>query len=1079
MLILSMRPGCGGRNLASLILFLASLFLTAAASAAGPSLVTFESGPVRPIAMSPDKTRLFVANTPNGTLDIFNVTDAGLSMAARVPVGLEPVAVAAMSNSEVWVVNHLSDSVSVVSLSGMPRVTRTLLVGDEPRDIVMAGSPKRVFITTAHRGQQRTDPSLAGVPGAGDPQFTTPGVPRADVWVFDPANLGNSLGGKPLRIMSFFSDTPRALTVSPDGSKVYVAAFKSGNQTTVIPDAFVCDGFEAAKACTIGKVKSPGGNPGPKANAAGKQAPETGLIVKFNNVTQAWEDELGRSWNDAVLFALPDRDVFSVDANTLTQTAAFQHVGTTLFNMVTNPVSGTLYVSNTDANNRARFTGDGKLAGQTLQGHLAEARITVISGTNVTSRHLNKHIDYSKLASNPAFDPTTKDHSLALPLGMAVTADGKTLFVAAFGSSRIGVLSTAELESGTFDPRTASAKYITVSGGGPSGIMLDEARGRMYVTTRFDNAVKVINMASGAEMSKMSMPTPEPAEVIEGRPLLYDATRSSANGENACASCHPFGDKDDLTWDLGNPDDAVATSPVNLFLAKDLFIKFGRRLFGPETPVNGSDKASDLHPMKGPMATQTLRGMRNGGALHWRADRATGQFGTDALDSTLSFKNFAGSFKALLGNAQGASEADMEKFAKFQLSVLMPPNPVRNLDNSLNASQERGRAFNAGPRPSDGVDIGGLLGGLGGGGGGGIGGIIGGIGGGGGGGIGGIIGGIGGGAGGGLGDLIGSIPGIGGGLGNLDIGKLFGQTSFTCEGCHKLNPAQGFFGTGGDGSFEALPQIFKIPQLRNMYEKVGMFGQPEVKGNTSKENITFMGDQIRGFGFGFDGSVDTMFRFFNAAVFAPKDTVGFPKDNPDGTRRDVVEFMLAYDSDLAPVVGQQVTLTAGNAAVVNPRIDLLVQRAQAPFISKELGGATRECDLTARLVEAGTLRGYLFDAVAKNFAAADGTRRSDAELRALAATEGQEITYTCVPPGTGKTIGYNSTIVVADFRSSLPGSGGDVSGGDTQGSDTQDGGGATSLEWLAALWMAVLVAAVVMRRTGRREPAYGDESSDR
>ncbi len=1005
--------------------------------------------------MTPDGTRLFVANTPNNTLDVFNLSEAGLTMAARVPVGLEPVAVAVVSDTEVWVVNHLSDSVSVVSLSGMPRVTRTLLVGDEPRDIVMAGSPKRAFITTAHRGQQRTDPSLAGVPGAGDPQLTKPGVPRADVWVFDPANLGSGVGGKPMRIMSFFADTPRALAVSPDGAKVYVAAFKSGNQTTVIPDALVCDGFETAKACTIGKVKAPGGNPGPKVNAQGKPAPETGLIVKFNNATQAWEDELGRNWNEAVLFALPDRDVFAVDANTLTQTAAFPHVGTTLFNMVANPVTGTLYVSNTDANNRARFTGDGKLAGQTLQGHLAEARITVISGSNVTPRHLNKHIDYSKLASNPAFDPTTKDHSLALPLGMAVTADGKTLFVAAFGSSRIGVFSTAELESGTFDPRTASAKYITVSGGGPSGIMLDEARGRMYVTTRFDNAVKVINLASGTEMAKASLPTPESAEVIEGRPLLYDATRSSANGENACASCHPFGDMDDLAWDLGNPDDAILTSPLNRFLASDLFIKLGRKIFGPESPVNGSDKAADLHPMKGPMATQTLRGMRNSGALHWRGDRATGQFGTDALDSTLSFKNFAGSFKALLGNAQAASEVDMEKFAKFQLSVLMPPNPVRNLDNSLNASQQRGKDFYVGPRPSDGVDIGNLLGGIGGGAG--------------------------------LADLIGNIPGIGNlpGLSNLDISKLFGQTSFTCEGCHKLNPAQGFFGTGGDASFEALPQIFKIPHLRNMYQKVGMFGGPETKGNSNKENTSFTGDQVRGFGFSFDGSSDTMFRFFNAAVFAPQETVGFLKENPDGSRRDVVEYMLAFDSDLAPVVGQQVTLTSGNAAAVGSRIDLLVQRALAPFISKETGGATRECDLTARLVEAGALRGYLFDAAAKNFVAADGTRRSDAELRALAASDGQEITYTCVPPGTGTTIAYNQSIVVADGQGSTPGSGSTPVSGDNPGAggnttvDDSQAGGAMSLAWLAALWAAVLAAVFVQRRAGRQQAASRREPSGR
>jgi DNA-binding beta-propeller fold protein YncE len=104
-----------------------------------------------------------------------------------VPVGLEPVAVAARTDSEIWVVNHLSDSVSVVHLAPLGlagRVVRTLLVGDEPRDIVFAGPDrKRAFITTAHRGQN--------VPY--DPQLTTPGVGRADVWVFNAEDLGNSL----------------------------------------------------------------------------------------------------------------------------------------------------------------------------------------------------------------------------------------------------------------------------------------------------------------------------------------------------------------------------------------------------------------------------------------------------------------------------------------------------------------------------------------------------------------------------------------------------------------------------------------------------------------------------------------------------------------------------------------------------------------------------------------------------------------------------------------------------------------------------------------------------------------------
>src|ERR1044072_6602025 len=175
---------------------LATVLLSPAlALAQAPDFITFGSGHVRPLAMSADGAELFAVNTPNKWLEVVSITSTGLTLQARVPVGLEPVAVAVRNPSEVWVVNHLSDSVSVVSLSGTPHVTRTILVGDEPRDIVFAGTPARAFITTAHRGQQRVDPSIANVPGAGDPQMTSGGVPRADVWVFDPESLGTAFGG--------------------------------------------------------------------------------------------------------------------------------------------------------------------------------------------------------------------------------------------------------------------------------------------------------------------------------------------------------------------------------------------------------------------------------------------------------------------------------------------------------------------------------------------------------------------------------------------------------------------------------------------------------------------------------------------------------------------------------------------------------------------------------------------------------------------------------------------------------------------------------------------------------------------
>ncbi len=157
------------------ILVLAALSLPEAAFSLG-SFVTFESGQVRPLALSPDGTRLFATNTPDNRLEIFAVDGAGIMAAGSVPVGMEPVAVAARTGSEVWVVNHLSDSISIVDVgSTPPRVVRTLLVGDEPRDIVFAGSREggdpngpfiHAFITTAHRGQNSPV----------DPQLTTEGV---------------------------------------------------------------------------------------------------------------------------------------------------------------------------------------------------------------------------------------------------------------------------------------------------------------------------------------------------------------------------------------------------------------------------------------------------------------------------------------------------------------------------------------------------------------------------------------------------------------------------------------------------------------------------------------------------------------------------------------------------------------------------------------------------------------------------------------------------------------------------------------------------------------------------------------
>ncbi|HKV09898.1 MAG TPA: hypothetical protein VJ725_17285 [Thermoanaerobaculia bacterium] len=872
----------------------------------------FESGQVRPLALSPSGKFLFVVNTPDNRLEVFRILGHGLELRASISVGLEPVAVAARSDDEIWVVNHLSDSVSVVKLNPGGhggRVVRTLLVGDEPRDVVFGGVGRnRAFITTAHRGQNAPF----------DPQLTVPGVGRADVWVFDTDQSGNTLTGAPLAIVNLFSDTPRALAVSPDGSRVYAAAFHSGNRTTTVHTAFVPDGGVAA-----------GGMPGPDTNAGGVPRPEAGLIVRFNGTH--WVDELGRAWDGQIRFSLPDKDVFVIDANAnppaqlAGSAGSYRGVGTILYNMVVNPVNGKVYVSNTEAGNEKRFEGPGTFAGHSIRGHLHESRITVLGPAgSVAPRHLNKHIDYAVCCA--AAPNAENGKSLALPQEMAVTSDGKTLYVATLGSSKIGVFDTEALENDTFV--RSAADLIEVSGGGLTGLVLQEDRNRLYTLTRFDNSIAVVDTVSGVEVQHVAMHNPEPPSVVAGRPFLYDASFSSSHGDSSCASCHVFGDADSLAWDLGNPDGTVQPVP------------------GPfEVRPSDFGALEEDHPMKGPMVTQSLRGLANHGPMHWRGDRTGGNDAPSAqpdsgtFDEAAAFKQFQAGFTDLLGRSGPIDDGDMEAFTAFILQVTYPPNPIRRLDNQLTPNEQAGRDFF---------------------------------------------------------------------LNNVSDFTNLG----TCASCHVLNPdankeygvaAPGFFGTDGRYTFEAGAEPFKVAHFRNAYQKVGMFGLKTRPGLPTDD--AFLGDQIRGFGFTHDGAVPTIFNFMslttNGGGFdqSPATPGGF-LPGPAGAfqKRQVEAFLFAFDSNLAPIVGQQTTLTATNGAVAGARIDLLIDRARAG-----------ECDLVVKGGSQQGEKGYLYDAASGLFFGnrSHGAPLSDASLRQRALQQDGELTYTCTPPGSGVRVGID------------------------------------------------------------------------
>jgi hypothetical protein len=209
------------------------------------------------------------------------------------------------------------------------------------------------------------------------------------------------------------------------------------------------------------------------------------------------------------------------------------------------------------------------------------------------------------------------------------------------------------------------------------------------------------------------------------------------------------------------------------------------------------------------------------------------------------------------------------------------------------------------------------------------------------------------------------------------------------------------FGTDGRSVGQEIGQSMKIPHFRNLYQKVGMFGMGEVATIHAGDN-GFQGDQIRGFGYTNDGSHDTVFRFTRTIGFEknPFTLDGF-NDDPGGdgdvVRRQVEQFLLAFDSNLAPVVGQQITLTAHNERIAGPRIDLLKARADAG-----------ECELIAKTRFRQEELGFLY--------VGGGRFKTDRQalpavpdlaLRALARLGGQEVTYTCTPPGSGVRLGID------------------------------------------------------------------------
>jgi len=720
----------------------------AATVGAQQAYVNFEGRQVSPIRLSPGGSRLFAVNTPDARLSVFDVSDpSNPILIAEIPVGIEPVSVNAPSEEEAWVVNEISDSVSIVSASRR-LVTDTIHVKDEPGDVAFARG--RAFVTVSGNNEVR---------------------------VFDVVTHAQ------LAVIPVFGSTPRALAVSPDASRAYAVFASSGNRTTIIPASLA--------------------PPQPPPTGITNPPPRVGLIV----------DAADTNWSHTIKYTLPDYDVVEIDTDSLSVKRYFSRVGTINFGIAVRPTNGDLFVANTEARNRIRFEPN-------LRGRPVDNRVTRIetSGGAVSPFDLNPGIDHSRFPS-----PADKRVALAQPTAVVFDPSGNSLHVAAFGTDRVArmdvfgnVLSRIEIGPAVdtaVDPRTKR---------GPRGLALHPAARRLYVLNRISNTISVVDTLTDSVIRELPVGShdPTPGVIRNGRGFLYDA-KLSGYGTTSCASCHADADTDGMAWDLGDPRGSMQTVITSAF-------------------------THQMHPMKGPMVTQTLRGLTRQGQFHWRGDRR-------------DFLAFNQNFESLMAGTILPGE-DMASFRDFIETIMFAPNPNQKLDRSLPS------AFGGGN------------------------------------------------------------PAAGNDFFRLRTGGFM-----TCLDCHHANPVPVSHPEILPADFLAEPQPFKIPHLRNLYQKTHFNNAPGAA-------------SISGFGLTHDGAEPGLSTFLSIHSFReePIDPVN---------QANLNALMQCFDTGMAPAVGYTLTITPLN--VDRPEID-----QQWALLENQV--ASSNIDLVVKGTLDRTPRGLLF-----------------------------------------------------------------------------------------------------------------------
>ncbi|MEM9302794.1 MAG: hypothetical protein AAGE01_11815 [Pseudomonadota bacterium] len=358
--------------------------LPAAALGAGGH-VAFHGPHANPVIATP--AGIAVANTPAGTLDL--IDPASREIIARVPVGIEPVGLGLRPDGrELWVSNHVSDSVSVIDL-----------VATSPTYLQVVATIQDLDPRT--RATRFDEP--VGIAFANDSKAYVALSSENQVAVVDVA------ARRILRRLAINAQDPRALAVR-DG-RLYVVPFESNNQTQISG----CVGSLDGERCTFDAWEH--------------------AVANNNVLSRGIDVDIVRNPR------IPDRDLFVFDTATDRLLETVSGVGTLLYGVAVGP-GARVFVAQTDARNDAN--GKAGTAGHGLaelgnRAFLNQLTIVDCTGSPCAQPQI------LNLEPLPPVDPAPQD-AVATPYGIALSDDGATLFVTAAGSDRLVTLDAASGE---------------------------------------------------------------------------------------------------------------------------------------------------------------------------------------------------------------------------------------------------------------------------------------------------------------------------------------------------------------------------------------------------------------------------------------------------------------------------------------------------------------------------------------------------------------------------------------------------------------------------------------------------------